>query len=206
MAVWNKVDLEPRKQPQQARSLVTVEAIEQAAIQVLLRDGAAKLTTVRVAERAGISVGTLYQYFPHKQALLYAVLEKHLLGVMSAVEMAAKANEGKTVREMVEGVVAAFVRAKYAADRRASAALYKVSAEIEGAALSAKLRKPSEQALVGMFRSATDARVTDVAVRVSLFFSAMAGVVRAQFEDGGPKLSQTVLCEHLVAMGMGYFG
>ena len=56
---------EPRKTPIQARSTVTVEAISEATIQVLLSHGAERLTTTRVAERAGVSVGTLYQYYPN---------------------------------------------------------------------------------------------------------------------------------------------
>ncbi|MFY0536867.1 TetR family transcriptional regulator [Nannocystis pusilla] len=63
--------LSPRKSPQQARSTRLVEAILQAAVRVLERDGAAGFTTVRVAERAGVSVGSLYQYFPNKEAILF---------------------------------------------------------------------------------------------------------------------------------------
>jgi AcrR family transcriptional regulator len=61
----------PRKQPQQDRSTRLVDAILQAAVRVLERDGAAGFTTVRVAERAGVSVGSLYQYFPNKQSILF---------------------------------------------------------------------------------------------------------------------------------------
>ena len=64
---------EPRKTPVQARSTFTVEAISEATIQVLLSHGADRLTTSRVAARAGVSVGTLYQYYPNKRSLLFAV-------------------------------------------------------------------------------------------------------------------------------------
>src|SRR5580704_11368515 len=70
-----------RKTPLQRRSTVTVEAIAEATIQVLLAVGSDRLTTTRVAERAGVSVGTLYQYYPNKQSLLHAVLEAHLTRV-----------------------------------------------------------------------------------------------------------------------------
>ncbi len=60
-----------RKQPQQARSAELVSAILQAAIQVLAKEGAARFTTARVAEKAGVSVGSLYQYFPNKAAILF---------------------------------------------------------------------------------------------------------------------------------------
>ncbi len=71
--------------PVQERSIDTVQSIHEATIQVLLQVGSEKLTTVRVAERAGVSVGTMYQYYPNKQALLYTVLEEHLTALMEEV-------------------------------------------------------------------------------------------------------------------------
>jgi AcrR family transcriptional regulator len=68
--------IQARKTPVQARAAVTVGAISEATIQVLLGDGVERLTTTRVAERAGVSVGTLYQYYPNKQAFLAAKLER----------------------------------------------------------------------------------------------------------------------------------
>lgn len=63
--------ISPRKQPRQARSTRLVADILEAAARVLVRDGARRFTTARVAERAGISVGSLYQYFPNKEAILF---------------------------------------------------------------------------------------------------------------------------------------
>jgi AcrR family transcriptional regulator len=60
-----------RKQPQQARSSELVAAVLDAAVQVLAKEGAQRFTTARVAERAGVSVGSLYQYFPNKAAILF---------------------------------------------------------------------------------------------------------------------------------------
>jgi AcrR family transcriptional regulator len=60
-----------RKQPRQARSNELVAAVLEAAIQVLETEGAQRFTTARVAERAGVSVGSLYQYFPNKAAILF---------------------------------------------------------------------------------------------------------------------------------------
>jgi AcrR family transcriptional regulator len=60
-----------RKQPKQARSTDLVAAILEAALQVLAKEGAQRFTTVRVAEKAGVSVGSLYQYFPNKAAILF---------------------------------------------------------------------------------------------------------------------------------------
>ena len=60
-----------RKQPKQARATDLVAAILEAAVQVLASEGAQRFTTTRVAEKAGVSVGSLYQYFPNKAALLF---------------------------------------------------------------------------------------------------------------------------------------
>jgi len=60
-----------RKQPKQARSNELVSAILEGAVQVLAKEGAQRFTTARVAEKAGVSVGSLYQYFPNKAAILF---------------------------------------------------------------------------------------------------------------------------------------
>lgn len=60
-----------RKQPKQARSTELVTAILEAAVQVLAKEGAQRFTTARVAEKAGVSIGSLYQYFPNKAAILF---------------------------------------------------------------------------------------------------------------------------------------
>ncbi|HEY4057837.1 MAG TPA: TetR family transcriptional regulator [Kofleriaceae bacterium] len=60
-----------RKQPRQARSTELVSAILKAAIQVLEKEGAPRFTTARVAEKAGVSVGSVYQYFPNKASILF---------------------------------------------------------------------------------------------------------------------------------------
>jgi len=60
-----------RKQPKQARSNELVAVVLEAAIQVLEKEGAQRFTTARVAEKAGVSVGSLYQYFPNKAAILF---------------------------------------------------------------------------------------------------------------------------------------
>ena len=66
-----KPQISPRKRPQQARSTELVAAILQAASQVLAKEGAQRFTTARVAEKAGVSVGSVYQYFPNKAAILF---------------------------------------------------------------------------------------------------------------------------------------
>lgn len=71
MPARTKPRISLRKAPQQARSAQLVADILEAAIHVLTRDGARRFTTARVAERAGVSVGSVYQYFPNKEAILF---------------------------------------------------------------------------------------------------------------------------------------
>ncbi|SHI20406.1 TetR family transcriptional regulator [Pollutimonas bauzanensis] len=71
MTTRRRPQIASRKQPQQARSTALVAAILQAATQVLAQEGAARFTTARVAEKAGVSVGSIYQYFPNKASILF---------------------------------------------------------------------------------------------------------------------------------------
>jgi AcrR family transcriptional regulator len=69
--------LSPRKSPRQERSRATVEAILEAATDILIRQGAGRLTTNRIAERAGVNIASLYQYFPGKQAIIAELRRRH---------------------------------------------------------------------------------------------------------------------------------
>jgi len=71
MTTRRRPQIATRKQPQQARSTELVAAILQAALQVLAQEGATRFTTARVAEKAGVSVGSVYQYFPNKASILF---------------------------------------------------------------------------------------------------------------------------------------
>src|SRR5690606_4292870 len=68
----------PRKTPVQERSRKTVELILNATARVLLREGYESCTTNHIARAAGVSIGSVYQYFPNKESLILAVLERHL--------------------------------------------------------------------------------------------------------------------------------
>jgi AcrR family transcriptional regulator len=73
-----KAAVSPRKAPVQQRSEHTVEAILAAATRVLIKEGAVGFTTNKVAERAGVSIGSLYQYFPNKESILAELVRRHL--------------------------------------------------------------------------------------------------------------------------------
>src|ERR1700728_3135150 len=131
LAQRSQVLLEPRKLPVQARSAASVHAILEATIQVLLHVGKERLTTTRVAQRAGVSVGTLYQYFPNKKALLQAALKRHLDEVARAVELVCHEQRGLPLEQMATALITAFLQAKMT-DAKTSAALYSGS-DVDGA-------------------------------------------------------------------------
>jgi len=126
--------------------------------QVLLSLGADRLTTTRVAERAGVSVGTLYQYYLNKQSLLFALFEDHLAKVCEVVEAACEDARRKPMSEMIRYVVEAFVDAKM---KRAdiSVALYKVAPDIGGPTLVKQTGERLRKAIEMMLWTAPDVEV-----------------------------------------------
>jgi AcrR family transcriptional regulator len=75
----------PRKSASQERSRLTVEALLEATARVLMKDGYDGASTNKIAAVAGVSIGSLYQYFPSKEALVAAVIDRHMHEMMQAV-------------------------------------------------------------------------------------------------------------------------
>jgi AcrR family transcriptional regulator len=101
----------PRKEASQERSRATVDALVAATARILVREGFDKASTNRIAEVAGVSVGSLYQYFPSKEALVAAVIERHQQEIMQVVrgELAEAANQ--PISQGVRTLVAVAVKA-----------------------------------------------------------------------------------------------
>lgn len=195
--------LEPRKTPRQARSEATVDAIFEATVQVLLAEGAQRLTTTRVAARAGVSVGTMYQYFPHKQALLYAVLRRHLDTVAQAVEAACARSHGHPVATVAGSLVAAYVDAK-TANLEASRALYLVSAEFDVSGLVNDASKRILEATATALDRSPDAEFDDLPAVAFAVTAALAGAVRVAFERSPTPFTLWSLRAELVTMCQAY--
>lgn len=101
--------LTPRKMPRQVRSLVTHAAIIEAATHIIAHGGLAAYNTNAVAERAGVSVGSLYQYFANKDALMVAVIHRQqtrqLNTLLAAVSVVSGTNLETTVRALVRAAM-----------------------------------------------------------------------------------------------------
>jgi AcrR family transcriptional regulator len=83
--VARKPPTKPRKSASQQRSRATVDALVEATARILVKDGFERTSTNRIAEVAGVSVGSLYQYFPSKEALVAAVIDRHNEEIMAIV-------------------------------------------------------------------------------------------------------------------------
>lgn len=203
MAATPPRHLSPRKKPRQARATLTLEAIFEATIQVLLAEGLHRLTTTRVAERAGVSVGTMYQYFPHKQALLYALNERYLDTVAERVEKACIEHHGASTAEMVEALVNAYWEAK---TERAdiTRALYRSVVELDNEALIEAFSQRVDAATSAMLVSASDAVGGDRRLCNTTLLAVIFGTVRNVFERNLPAAVQADLRCQLVRMCVSY--
>lgn len=199
----SQVVLEPRKSPVQARSAASVEAILEATIQVLLSVGKERLTTTRVALRAGVSVGTLYQYFPNKSALLQAVLKRHLTQVTDAIELVCKEQRGRTLRGMVTALINAFLKAKMR-DAKTSVALYSVSSDVDGAKIVQQTGVRANKAIVRMLASACEPLTADPELVALMLQAAMVGVSRRMLESGAPEQALETLRKELIFAACAY--
>jgi AcrR family transcriptional regulator len=196
-------ELKPRKTPVQERSAASVEAIREAAIQVLLSVGKERLTTTLVAARAGVSVGTLYQYFPNKSSLLQAVLKAHLDTVYRAVEAACESAKGMPLAEMADVLVTGFLKAKMK-NEATSRALYFVSDDVGGAEIARANGSRGVKAIAAMLESSPDALREEAQVVASTLMAAMAGVSRRMIEAGPQPRMMQAMRQELEVMARAY--
>src|SRR5262249_30571023 len=96
----------PRKQASQERSRATVDALIEATARLLVREGFDRASTNRIAEEAGVSIGSLYQYYPSKEALVAAVIDRHNQDLMQLVRGALAKVAALPLEQAVRKIVA----------------------------------------------------------------------------------------------------
>jgi AcrR family transcriptional regulator len=108
--VARKPATKPRKRASQERSRATVAALIEATARILVSEGFDRVSTNRIAEVAGVSVGSLYQYFPSKEALVVAVVERHNREIMRIVRGALAEIGSLSIEEAVRTLVAVAIQ------------------------------------------------------------------------------------------------
>jgi AcrR family transcriptional regulator len=199
----SKTSVKSIRMPVQARSAYTVEAIFEATIQVLMQGDMQALTTTKVADRAGVSVGTLYQYFPNKSALLAAALERHLNAVMTAVENACSIAKGQPVQAMAASLVGAYIDAKLSRPD-ASKALYAVANALGSADVVTRMTQRSQLALCDTLSTAADVTFSDLRVVSYMLSTALVGPVQGLLNAEAPSAFVHQVKEQLILMTIAY--
>ena len=190
-----------RRTPRQNRAKATLEAIFEASARILEREGRHALNTNHIAERAGIGIGTLYQYFPNKQAILVAMARAQVASDGAAVMNAlAKTASSEPDRIAIRALISAFE--KRWKTRRA--VIDTLVAEGLG-----HERAKSVQAVAGMIaarsRQLLPARTTALSpTAIFVITRAVNGVLRATVEEESPVLKTREFEDELVRLVRGY--
>jgi AcrR family transcriptional regulator len=188
----------PRKTPRQARSKQTVEWIVEGAARVFRAEGFGA-TTNRIADAAGVGIGTLYEYFPNKAALLLALAERHVQTAEHGIDAALAA--GGTDRELLAALQAAIL----ASQRYPSQALDLVASERAGAELAARASRLRERVLTVLTRRAADAGSPDPALRARAVFGVIAELTSRTLYEAHDPGTHARLARELLSMAAAYF-
>jgi AcrR family transcriptional regulator len=186
-----------RKTPRQGRAHAKVEVVLEAAIQLLETVGEAGFNTNAVAERAGVSIGTLYRYFPNKQAILAALAQREMQAFNTAVAASPAAGDGNVSRD--RAIVRAFVHAFGGRTEARRVVIAALLAKADAKELAAG-HDPAEAAFV-------DAQGRPLS-RIAAFVLSRAvhGAMRAAVMEGADFLLSREFEDELVRLGRAYLG
>jgi len=190
--------IEPRKQPRQARARVTRDAMVLAAEQVLARHGVAGLTTNLVAEVAGVSIGSLYQYFPNKQAIVIALIERNASQLADVVTRVLAAHPAGTPEE-VALALGLGLRAAFHGQGKVHRALYDQAPSLGLLpALEAVLARITDD-LARWLAAHPRLDVAEPQATAWVFVHAVDGIARS-FAMAHGELDEEAIARHTVAM------
>lgn len=150
-----------------------------------------------------MSIGTLYQYFPNKSALLRAALKRHMDEVAQAVERVCHEQKEHSLDQMATALITAFLEAKMR-DAKTSVALYAVSSDIDGAKMARDMGIKFNEAIVRMLNSAREQLTTDPQLVASTLQGVMSGVSRRLLESADPENQFHTLRQELVFLACAY--
>lgn len=190
-----------RRRPVQARSQATVAALHQALAQVVVQHGEAGLTTQAVADRAGVSIGTFYQYFADREALLAHWLHTQRVGVNQALtaDLTAAVHAGQPLAQAVAQAMDVLV-SRLGGDTPGHRTLLRLAWKADAhAALTPALQHAAERNTALLSQQA-DAVGSPDAVGMYVAIRAVMGVIRAAALEDSPWLGTPALRQHLVTL------
>ena len=184
-------------------SQATLNAISEGAIQVLTSSGLDGCTTTRIAERAGVSVGTLYQYYPNRDAVLATVLKKHLNQVCRDIERDASLIRRRSTAEVARRLPQIVVAAKFSAPDLAFH-LYDFTQLNGGERLVEDATNRLRHSITSLLNANETARIDDPKTTASVLLGAYAGNIQAYLKSTSLHQDKEGLLEHLEIMTTGY--
>jgi AcrR family transcriptional regulator len=191
-----------RKRPLQARAQATVEAVLEATLQVLRKEGMGGLNTTKVAQRAGVSVGTLYQYFPDKQSLVMALTVDYAERIVGAIAAAGRGLTGQPLHVALPAMIEAVVRVK-----REHLPLTLALREALSAATSDTVMREANRSLLGVVQALLEEGVPglrDSALKARVLISAIEGPISFAMLESPKLLHDEAFTAELVALARGY--
>jgi AcrR family transcriptional regulator len=193
-----------RKLPGQERSKDTVEAILQATARILARDGYDRTSTNRIAQAAGVSIGSLYQYFPNKDALVGALLEDHTNRLMALIETSAVQLADVPLEQAAE----VMVRAVFALHGRAwqlHRVLFQQITTAGNVQRRESLLRHAHQLFLGYFeRHRGELRVKNLDAATFIAMHAIEGIAHTAVMSAPERLEDDALVDESVAMLLRY--
>jgi AcrR family transcriptional regulator len=171
-----------RKEPQQQRAQVTIEALLDAAAHILGTRGWAGLTTNAVAELAGVSIGSLYQYFPNKLAVIEAVRRRHFEQVLGVLRAAAdiRTPRQRRIAALVDGMIA--IHSRHPAAHRVLLEESPRGADLRG--MHDRFAEQCRRGYEALFRANCRAADDEVSVGALILAGAVAGAVHEAAHRG----------------------
>lgn len=198
--------MRPRKSPQQARSRELFESILTAAARVFVRHGYAHATTNRIAEAAGISVGSLYQYFPSKDAIAVELLRRYREGLLALVAEHLRRFAEGSLEDAVHALLASLLRGEGidpALHRVLIEQVLRTDARGELMGFEERLEQVLRDALLARAAGDPERRRGDVEVASFVVVRVVLAMVHAVVVDR-PALDRARLADELTRLVMGY--
>ncbi len=192
-----------RKEPVQARSKASVMAILDATVQILSTRRRIHLTTKTIAARAGLSVGSVYQYFPNKEAIVLTLIARKAEEVTSTFEDAARQQCGRTLAGALRILTSTYFANKFS-EPQLSKTLHAALERSGGTDRLRPFRERMVRAIESVLRQAPDAAFRNVQGTARMIWGAITGAARLVLETGSSQAYVTAVRREVQEMILAY--